>query len=95
MVIEHVQLSIVEGRESEFETSMQEGRKLLLSGAGCQRVVLARGVERPSQYLLMIHWDAVESHTAYTRTPAFEQFRALLGSCLAGRPAMEHFAPVE
>jgi quinol monooxygenase YgiN len=94
MVIERVELSVVAGREAEFEAAMARGTAILAAAAGCTSVSLARGVERPSRYLLMLSWRAIEDHTAFTATPGFQQFREAAGPFFAERPAMEHFRPV-
>ena len=94
MVIERVELSVVAGREADFEAAMERGVALLASAAGCASVGLARGVERPSRYLLMLKWRSVDDHTAFTGTDGFVKFRELAGPFFAERPAMEHFQPV-
>jgi heme-degrading monooxygenase HmoA len=94
MVIERVELSIFPGREAEFEAAMQHGAALLAGASGCTSVALARGVERPSCYLLQLHWNSVADHTAFTLTSEFQSFRQLAGPFFAERPAMEHFQPM-
>jgi quinol monooxygenase YgiN len=94
MVIERVELSVVAGREADFEATMERGVALLAAAAGCASVGLARGVERPSRYLLMLKWRSVDDHTAFTGTDGFVKFRELAGPFFAERPAMEHFQPV-
>jgi heme-degrading monooxygenase HmoA len=94
MVIERVELSIVPGRETEFEAAMERGRSLLAGASGCASVSLARCVERPSRYLLLLRWNSVDHHIAFTKTPEFLAFRDLAGPFFAERPAMEHFQPV-
>jgi quinol monooxygenase YgiN len=94
MVIERVELSVVAGREADFEVAMVRGAALLGAAPGCTSVTLARGVERPSRYLLMLNWRSVDDHTAFTATAGFQQFRELAGPFFAERPAMEHFQPV-
>jgi quinol monooxygenase YgiN len=94
MVIERVELSVVAGREADFEAAMQRGVALLAAAPGCTSAGLARGVERPSRYLLMLKWRSIEDHTAFTGTDGFVIFRELAGPFFAERPAMEHFQPV-
>jgi quinol monooxygenase YgiN len=94
MVIERVEISVVSGREGEFEEAMQRGVRLLAAAAGCESVALARGVERPSRYLLVLTWESVARHTAFTKTEGFVRFREIAGPFFAERPAMEHFEPV-
>ena len=94
MVVEHVELSIVPGREAEFETAMARGIALLGGATGCTSVVFARGVERPSRYLLQLQWQAIDDHIAFTKTADFTAFKELAGPFYAERPSMEHFRPV-
>lgn len=94
MVIERVELSITPGGEEAFEAAMERGLELLRRADGCIAASLARGVERPSRYLLQLHWRAIDDHTAFTKTQPFTQFRELVGPHFAERPAMEHFQPI-
>jgi len=57
-------------------------------------VTLARGVEEPARYLLMLQWRSIEGHAAFTKTDEFAQFRELAAPFFAERPSMLHFAPV-
>lgn len=92
MVVERAEFVVKEGQEAEFETAMAEGVKLLGGAAGSISVTLGRGIEAPSKFLLLIEWEEVASHTAFTTTPEFDQFRKLAGPFFAGPPAMEHFS---
>jgi len=94
MVIERVEIPIKAGQESAFEAAMVRGCEVLAAAAGCHSVRLARGVESPSKYLLLLEWDAVQSHVDFTTTAAFKEFGGLAGPFFAEKPAMEHFAPV-
>ena len=96
MVYERVQIQIKPGEEEPFESAMKESGLMLLGcGAGCHSVVLARGVESPESYLLLLQWDEVDSHMDFMKTPEFTQFRELAGPFFAEAPAMEHFLAVE
>ncbi|MGQ0696789.1 MAG: antibiotic biosynthesis monooxygenase family protein [Panacagrimonas sp.] len=94
MVIELVTLTVKAGQESGFEDAMVKAKAVLLSAPGSHSVMLARGVESPSKYILQIEWDAVESHVAFTKTEGIVAFRGLVGPFFAEKPHMEHFAPV-
>ncbi len=92
MFIERAEIPVKPGMEKEFVVAMQ-GRAggILRAAAGCSSVTVGRGVESPGTFILLLEWDAVESHTALTKTPAFDEFVALVGSMFAGVPKMEHF----
>lgn len=94
MVIEQVTLNVNAGQESGFEAAMVEARSVLAAAEGSRSVQLVRGVESPSKYVLRIEWNAIDDHTAFTRTEGIVRFRALVGSYFAERPQMEHFSVV-
>jgi heme-degrading monooxygenase HmoA len=94
MVIERVEMTVLEGREDEFETMMRTGISLLKGAEGCHAATLARGVEQPSRYLLMLQWRSLENHMAFTKSADFARFRELAAPFYAERPAMQHFAPL-
>ena len=94
MVVERSEITVTPGLEMEFEAAMGHCRSLLTEAKGCRSVRLARGVENPSKYLLLLEWDAVQDHVAFTRSPEFQQFREAAGPFFAAKPAMEHFEPV-
>jgi hypothetical protein len=40
----------------------------------------------------MIFWDTLENHTVeFRQSPAFQQWRAIVGGYFAAPPAVEHF----
>jgi heme-degrading monooxygenase HmoA len=91
MVIERVDISIVAGREREFELAMERGCALLAGASGCTSVSLLRCVERPSRYCLQLEWNSIADHLTFTKTPEFQTFREIAGPFFSERPAMEHF----
>ena len=94
MVIERADISVIPGRESEFESVMERGCALLAGASGCASVSLLRCVERPSRYCLRIEWNSIGDHQAFTKTPDFQTFRDIAGPFFSERPAMEHFRAV-
>ncbi len=95
MVIERADISVIPGRESEFESVMERGCALLGGASGCTSVSLLRCVERPSRYYLWLEWNSIADHQAFTKTPEFQTFRDIAGPFFSERPAMEHFRPVD
>jgi heme-degrading monooxygenase HmoA len=94
MVIERAELPIAVGREQEFEQQFMKAGQLLRAAAGCRAVSLARGIESPSQYLLLIEWDSIEAHQTFTATAEMGQVRNLIGPFFTGKPNTGHFAPL-
>lgn len=93
-VLERVHLPVRPGSEEAFEQAMATtGLDVLRSATGCRHVQLRRGVESPSTYLLMVEWDAIDAHTAFTREPAFAGLVDILKTHLGGPTDMQHFGP--
>lgn len=93
-VIEKAEIPCVEGKEAEFEGLLPKALPILRAAAGCQGVSIARGIENPSTYLLLVTWDAVEAHTAFTKTAEFGEFVGLIKDFFAGPPGAVHYAPL-
>ena len=94
MVIERAELPIVSGREEEFEQQVPAALALIRAAPGCHGLALSRGLEQPSRYLLLVEWEALENHQAFTQSASLNRFRALVGTFFAGKPANEHFRPL-
>ena len=95
MIVELAQLTIVAGREAEFESVF---RTAISAPAGCHGYLaheLRRSIESPSRYMLRIEWATLEDHTVGFRgSPAFTQWRAQVGPFFSIAPVVEHFSPV-
>ena len=63
----------------------------MLAGVeGVRSVSLGRGVENPDKFMLLVAWDTMDAHIAFTKIPAFTEFRELITPFTRGG-AMEHF----
>jgi heme-degrading monooxygenase HmoA len=95
MVLERALITVTPGREQEFEQAFATARAQLSGSPGFRGGTLSRGVESPSTYLLMVEWETLEDHTETFRgSPAFTEWRRLLGPFFADAPAVEHYAQV-
>ncbi|KQX07498.1 MULTISPECIES: antibiotic biosynthesis monooxygenase family protein [unclassified Leifsonia] len=95
MILEHVVLPVRPGRESEFESAFAEARTIIERMPGFQRLSLSRGVESPSSYLLLVHWDSVEAHeVGFRGSEAYGRWAQLLHPFYDPFPVVEHFAEV-
>jgi heme-degrading monooxygenase HmoA len=95
MVLERAQFRITPGREEEFEQAFAQAKLLLAGSRGFSGATLSRGVESPSTYLLLVEWATLEDHTeGFRGSPAFGQWRGLIGHLFDGAPDVEHFVQV-
>jgi heme-degrading monooxygenase HmoA len=95
MVLERAQFRITPGREEEFEQAFEQAKLLLARSHGFLDATLSRGIESPSTYLLLVEWQTLEDHTkGFRGSPAFGEWRGLIGHLFDGAPDVEHFAQV-
>lgn len=92
MVIEHGAINIVLGKESEFEAAFVKAATVIATSPGFRFVRVARGIERPSSYLLLVGWDSIDDHVVRFRgSDLFRQWRELIGPYFDGEPVVEHY----
>ncbi len=95
MIREHALLPVKPGLESEFEAAFAIARPLIASRPGFLALSLARGVESPSTYLLLVEWESVEAHEqGFQQSAEYQEWRRLLHHFYEPFPVVEHFAPV-
>ena len=95
MVLEHALIAVQPGREADFETAFETAKEQLRSSPGFSGATLSRGVEQPSRYLLLVEWATLEDHTERFRgSPAFTEWRRLLGPFFDGAPEVDHYGQV-
>jgi heme-degrading monooxygenase HmoA len=90
-LVERSEIMIKEGMEEGFAAAMQERGVALLAGVpGLTSVKLGRGVENPGKFMLLVTWEAMDAHVAFSKSQACKDLRALIGPYSKGG-AMEHF----
>jgi len=95
MIVELAHLTIIAGREAEFESVFRTAISAPAASHGYLAHELRRSIESPNRYMLRIEWATLEDHTVGFRgSPAFTQWRAQVGPFFASAPVVEHFAPV-
>ena len=91
MILELANIDIKPGSEEAFEAVVAEAAPLFEAAKGCAGMQLHRSVEEPGRFVLMVRWATIEDHmVAFRESPAFEQWRVLVGGHFAGPPHMHH-----
>lgn len=91
MLVERSEILIRPGHEPEFAAAMRDtGLPILRALDGVVSVSFGQGVEHPEKFMLLITWETMAAHTAFTQLPVFATFRALFAPHSTGG-AMEHF----
>ncbi|HEX7821355.1 MAG TPA: antibiotic biosynthesis monooxygenase family protein [Sphingobium sp.] len=92
MILERVELTAKDGHEDAFAAVFDADTLALISGApGCLGARVGRGVENPGKMILLVEWETLDAHTAFTGSPPHGAFGKAIGPYIAGG-AMEHFS---
>jgi heme-degrading monooxygenase HmoA len=93
MILEHADIRIDPAKANAFEEAIERAARTVISHAkGFQGFKVNRSIESPGRYLLTIHWDTLEDHTVgFRESPAFAEWRAIVGPFFAAPPVVEHF----
>ena len=93
MILELADIRIHPGQQAAFDEAIQRGVNEVISNAkGFQGYKVNKGIENPERYILQIFWVTLENHTVdFRESPAFAQWRAIVGSFFAVPPTVEHF----
>ncbi|HJV74436.1 MAG TPA: antibiotic biosynthesis monooxygenase family protein [Noviherbaspirillum sp.] len=93
MILELADIRIHPGKQAEFDAAIQRGLDQVISKAkGFQGYKINKGIESPERYLLTIFWETLENHTVdFRQSPAFQEWRAIVGPYFAVPPTVEHF----
>ena len=95
MVLEVAILKVRPGESDAFEAAFLVAQQILSASGGYQRHELRRCVEVAEQYLLLVWWDRLESHTeGFRRSAAYQRWRELLHHFYDPFPTVEHYVVV-
>ena len=93
MILELADIRIQAGQQAAFDEAIQRAISTVVCKAkGFQGYKVNKGIENPERYVLQIFWETLENHTVdFRQSPAFTQWRAIVGPFFAGPPTVEHF----
>jgi heme-degrading monooxygenase HmoA len=95
VILEHAELSVIPGREADFEAAFRAATPIISSSPGFRRLLLSRCVERSNVFLLLVEWNSLEDHTeGFRGSPGYQEWRRLLHAFYDPFPVVEHFHPL-
>ena len=95
MITEHALLPVLPGRAAEFIEAMDRAKAIIAASPGFISLRVARCIERPDAFLLLVEWESLEAHTeGFRGSDAYEEWRALLHHFYDPAPVVEHFETV-
>lgn len=85
-------LKVHAGQESALEAAMAKAAPVIAGSPGYLGHELQRCMETPGRYLLLVRWKTLEAHTVgFRQSPAFGEWRQLIGAYFAEPPVVEHY----
>jgi heme-degrading monooxygenase HmoA len=93
MILELADIRIQPGQQAAFEEAIARGLRTVIAHAkGFQGFKVNQGIENPERYILQIFWETLADHTVgFRESPAFAEWRAIVGPFFAAPPVVEHF----
>ncbi|MFZ6773982.1 antibiotic biosynthesis monooxygenase family protein [Undibacterium sp. SXout7W] len=93
MILELADIRIQPGKQAEFDVAIERGlNEVIAKATGFRGYKVNKGIESPERYVLMIFWETLENHTVdFRESPAFLEWRAIVGPFFAAAPVVEHF----
>ncbi len=93
MILELADIRIHPGQQAQFDVAIMRGLNEVVAHAqGFRGYKVNHGIENPERYVLMIFWETLENHTLdFRASPAFTQWREIVGGFFAAPPQVEHF----
>ena len=88
-------LNVQVGREQEFELAFEQAQKIIARQQGYISHRLARCVEHPNRYVLLVEWQSLKDHTeGFRQSSEYQQWRGLLHHFYQPFPEVLHFTEV-
>lgn len=93
MIVEIADFTVrPEDRSAFSEAIARAAATVLAQAAGYRRHTILACQETPGRFILHVEWDSVEAHTVgFRQSPAFAQWRAIIGPFFQQPPHVEHF----
>ena len=94
MILELSDIRIQPGTHDQFDTAIEGAISLTIAKAvGYLGHHAHKDIESPEHYVLTVHWNTLKNHTTDFRgSPAFTEWRGIVGPFFAAPPTVEHFS---
>lgn len=96
MIVEIAEFRVSPENHAAFGQALQHGMATVLSKAqGYLGHSILGCIESPGRYVLQVQWESVEAHNVgFRESPAFADWRAIIGPFFVHPPHVEHFTVV-
>jgi heme-degrading monooxygenase HmoA len=91
VILERALISVKEGQAEAFKAAFAKARPHIAGAKGFDKCEMRQGIEKPEDFLLLVWWQTLEDHIiGFRESPAFLQWRAILGPLFAAPPQVVH-----
>ena len=91
MILERALITVKPGQAEAFKQAFAKARPHIEGSKGCRKVEMRQGIEQPDDFLLLVWWETLEDHNVgFRESPAFTEWRAILGPLFAAPPQVVH-----
>lgn len=95
MILEVAILEVKPDQVKAFEQSFEQAQTIIAESRGYLSHELRRCIEKPSRYILLVHWQTLEDHTeGFRQSPQYQDWKALLHRFYDPFPVVEHYESV-
>lgn len=93
MIVEIADIRTRPEDKAAFAEAIQRAASTVLAKAGgYRRHAILACQETPGRFILHVEWETLEDHTVgFRQSPAFAQWRAIIGPFFQQPPHVEHF----
>jgi heme-degrading monooxygenase HmoA len=93
MIVEQVEVSVVDGREVDFEAALCEVRQRAFMSKGFRNFTVSQDVEHSSTYLVEVLWETLEERADFENSGRFARCWAPVHPFLTEALRINFFAP--
>lgn len=91
MIRELCHITVKPGTQADFEAAIHKALPIFKRSRGCRHVELHHVIEKPDDYMLIVHWETVDDHLeGFRKSPDYKEWRGLVGDFFAHAPDVVH-----
>ena len=95
MILEVAVLDVRPGQSDAFESAFRQAEAIISSMRGYIAHELARCLEKPGRYVLLVRWETLEAHVqGFRGSSRYAEWKALLHHFYDPFPTVSHFVGV-
>jgi heme-degrading monooxygenase HmoA len=95
VILEVAVLNVEAQQTAEFEAAFERAQHIISASPGYLSHELNRCLEADNQYLLLVHWRAIEDHTeGFRKSARYAEWKQLLHHFYDPFPTVQHYIAV-